>query len=139
MAWLGRKAAAVVLIALMAFAAMMLWVGIPLAWLWIGSMVVDSSQPSMGPYMLVVVGIIASVIVDALLISRLNRQYERVTGSKGHVRVQLPWMKSMRGERDLHPREYTVLDTIMVATVALAALAMGVWFFFFAGSPLPGA
>jgi hypothetical protein len=137
LASLGRKGAAAVIVLLMAIAAMMLWIGIPLAWLWIGSMLVDSSQPSMGPYMVVVAGIIASVVIDALLISRLNRKYETLTGGRGHIRVQLPWMKSMRGERE-RPRQASVLDVIMVGTVALAALAMGIWFFLFAGSSLPG-
>jgi hypothetical protein len=134
---LGRKGAAAIIVLLMAVAAMMLWIGIPLAWLWIGSMLVDSSQPSMGPYMVVVLGIIASVVIDAVFISRLNRKYEALTGSRGNIRVQLPWMKSMRGERE-RPREASVLDVIMVGTVALAALAAGIWFFLFAGSSLPG-
>jgi multisubunit Na+/H+ antiporter MnhB subunit len=138
MAGLSRKAAATLIVVAMAVAAMMLWVGIPLGWLWIGSQVVDSSQPSMGPYMVVVVGIIASVVLDAVLISRLNRQYERVTGSRGNVRMQLPWMKSMRGERE-KPREISVLDAVMVGTVSVAGLAMLLWFVFLAGSPLPGA
>lgn len=137
MASLSRKAAATLIVVGMATAAMTLWVGIPLGWLWIGSQMVDSSQPSMGPYMVVVVGIIASVVLDALLISRLNRQYERVTGSRGNVRVQLPWMKSMRGERE-KPREVTVLDAIMVGTVALAGICALLWFVFLAGSSLPG-
>ena len=137
MAGLSRKAAATAIVIAMAIAAMTLWVGIPLGWLWIGSQLVDSSQPSMGPYMVVVVGIIASVVLDALLISRLNRQYERITGGTGNVRVQLPWMKSMRGERE-KPREISVLDAVMVGTVALAGLTAFLWFIFLAGSPLPG-
>ncbi len=138
MAGLSRKALAALIVVGMAVAAMTLWIGIPLGWLWIGSQLVDSSQPSMGPYMVVAVGIIASVVIDALLIARLNREYQRVTGSRGNVRVQLPWMKSMRGERE-KPREMTVLDAIMVGTVALAALTMLLWFIFLAGSPLPNA
>lgn len=132
-----RKASAALIVAAMIVAAFTLWIGIPLGWLWIGSQLVDSSQPSMGPYMVVVVGIVASVVIDALIISRLNRRYERVTGSDGHVRVQLPWLKSMRGERE-KPREVSVLDAIMVGTVAVAGLAMLLWFVFLAGSPLPG-
>ncbi len=138
MAGLSRKALAALIVVGMSVAAMTLWIGIPLGWLWIGSQLVDSSQPSMGPYMVVAVGIIASVVIDALLIARLNREYQRVTGSRGNVRVQLPWMKSMRGERE-KPREMTVLDAIMVGTVALAALTMLLWFIFLAGSPLPNA
>jgi multisubunit Na+/H+ antiporter MnhB subunit len=136
MSGMSRRAAAAVLVAGMAVAAMLLWIGIPLGWLWIGSQLVDSSQPSMGPYMVVVIGIIASVVIDAVVISRLNRQYERVMGSRGQIRVQLPWLKSMRGERE-RSRDISVLDVIMVGTVTLAALAAGIWFFFFAGSSLP--
>lgn len=132
-----RKATAAAIVAAMIVAAFTLWIGIPLGWLWIGSQLVDSSQPSMGPYMVVVVGIVASVVIDALIISRLNRRYERVTGSDGNVRVQLPWLKSMRGERE-KPREVSVLDAIMVGTVSVAGLAMLLWFVFLAGSPLPG-
>jgi hypothetical protein len=137
MAGLSRKAAATFLVVAMAVAAMTLWVGIPLGWLWIGSQLVDSSQPSLGPYMVVVLGIIASVIADALLISRLNRKYQSVTGGSGHVRVQLPWLKSMRGERE-QPRDMSVLDAILIGTVILAGLTAFLWFVLLAGSPLPG-
>jgi hypothetical protein len=133
---MSRRAAAVVLILAMSFAALFLWIGIPLGWLWIGSQLVDSSQPSMGPYAVVAIGIIASVVIDALILSRLNRTYQRVTGSSGEVRLQLPWMKSMRGEREA-PRQTTVLDIILVGSVTLAGLTMLVWWLLLAGSPLP--
>jgi len=136
LAGLSKKAAAAVLIVLMSVAALFLWVGIPLGWLWIGSQLVDSSQPSMGPYMVVAVGIVASVVVDAVILSRLNRTYQRVTDSDGGVRLQLPWMKSMRGERE-SGRQTTVLDIILVGSVTLAGLTMFLWWIFLAGSPLP--
>jgi multisubunit Na+/H+ antiporter MnhB subunit len=136
MSRMASRSAALGLVLLMTLASLMLWVGIPLAWLFIGSRLVKSSQPSMGPYMLVAVGIIVSVIVDALVISRLNRRYMEVTGTRGRVRVQLPWLKSMRGERD-RGRDMSVLDVILIATVGLAMTAFGIWFFFFAGSSLP--
>lgn len=132
-----NKLGATALIALMVFAALMLWLGIPLGWLVIGSLLVSSSQPSMGPYMVVIIGIIVSVVITANLISRINRAYERVSGNQGRVRVQLPWMKSMRGEREA-PKERSVLDVVMVGSVILAAAAAGAWFFLLAGSSLPG-
>jgi hypothetical protein len=134
---LGTKALAAVLVALMMAASLFLWLGIPLIWLYIASQLVDTSQPTMGPYLVVVFGIAATVFVDAFVISRLNRQYQRLTGSRGNVRVQLPWLKSMRGERD-EPGGMTVLDTILIASVLLAGLTMAVWFLAFAGSSLPG-
>jgi hypothetical protein len=138
MAWLGRKAAALVLVVAMLVAALFLWVGIPVLWLYIASQLVSSSQPSMGPYLVVLVGVVTTVILDALLISRLNRQYERVTGSRGEVRIQLPWHKSMRGERE-KPKGMSVLDAVLIASVTLAGLTFAIWFFAFAGNSLPGA
>jgi hypothetical protein len=131
------KLGAAGIVVLMIFFAMMLWIGIPLGWLYIGSQVASSTQPSAGPYMLVAVGIVVSVIVDALILSRLNRVYQRVTGSQGEVRIQFAWLRSLRGERTSR-RPTTVLDIVMIGTVAVAAVAAGVWFLLFAGSPLPG-
>jgi hypothetical protein len=136
LAGLSKKAAAMVLILAMSVAALFLWVGIPIGWLWIGSQLVSSSQPSMGPYAVVAIGIIASVVIDAMILSRLNRTYQRVTDSDGQVRIQLPWMKSMRGERE-SGRQTTVLDIILVGSVTLAGLTMLLWWVFLAGSPLP--
>jgi hypothetical protein len=136
LASLSKKAAAVVLIVAMSVAALFLWVGIPIGWLWIGSQLVSSSQPSMGPYAVVAVGIIASVVIDAMILSRLNRTYQRVTETDGQVRIQLPWMKSMRGEREA-PRQTTVLDIILIGSVTLAGLTMLLWWVLLAGSPLP--
>jgi hypothetical protein len=137
LAGLSKKAAAVVLILAMSVAALFLWVGIPIGWLWIGSQLVSSSQPSMGPYAVVAIGIVASVVIDAMILSRLNRTYQRVTDTDGQVRIQLPWLKSMRGEREA-PRQTTVLDIILVGSVTLAGLTMLLWWVFLAGSPLPG-
>jgi len=131
------KLGATGIVVLMIFFAMMLWIGIPLGWLYIGSQVASSTQPSAGPYMLVAVGIVVSVIVDALILSRLNRVYQRITGSQGEVRIQFAWLRSLRGERTSR-RPTTVLDIVMIGTVTVAAVAAGVWFLLFAGSPLPG-
>jgi hypothetical protein len=136
LAGLSKKAAAAFLIVAMSVAALFLWVGIPIGWLWIGSQLVSSSQPSMGPYAVVAIGIVASVVIDAMILSRLNRTYQRVTDSDGQVRIQLPWMKSMRGERE-SGRQTTVLDIILVGSVTLAGLTMLLWWVFLAGSPLP--
>ena len=130
----GPASAALVL--LMPAGCLFLWVGIPIGWLWIGSQLVSSSQPSMGPYAVVAIGIVASVVIDAMILSRLNQTYQRVTGTDGQVRLQLPWMKSMRGERE-SGRSTSVLDIILVGSVTLAGLTMFLWWIFLAGSPLP--
>ena len=134
---LAQKLAALALIALMVLGSVMLWVGAPVFWLWVGSQIQKSSQPSMGPYLVVLVGVVASMIVIGKLLSSLNRTYSRVTGTSGRVRVRMPWHRSMRGERT-SGRPTTVLDIVMVATVAVAGIVFLLWFLVLAGDPLPG-
>jgi hypothetical protein len=133
----GRRLLATLLIALMAMGSILLWLGIPVGWLYLVSRLVTSSQPSMGPYVLLIVGIPASMIVVGKALSKLNRVYGEVTGTTPTMRARSPWMRSMRGERE-SGRRRTVLDVVMVWSVALALLCFGVWFFAFAGSSLPG-
>jgi hypothetical protein len=132
----GRILLAALLIALMAIGSVVLWLGIPVGWLYLASRIVNSSQPSLGPYILVLVGIPVSMIVVGKALSRLDRAYGDVTGTAPTGRMRSPWMKSMRGERD-SGRPRTVLDVVMVWSVALALLSFAVWFFLFAGSSLP--
>jgi hypothetical protein len=133
---MGRRLIAVLLIALMAIGSVLLWLGIPLGWLYLVSRLVKSSQPSMGPYILVLVGIPASMVIVGKLLSKLNRVYGDVMGTTPTGRARTPWLRSMRGERDTG-RPRTVLDVVMMWSVALALLCFAIWFFVFAGSSLP--
>jgi hypothetical protein len=132
----GRALLAALLIALMAIGSIVLWLGIPIGWVYLASRIAKSSQPSMGPYLLILVGIPASMVVVGKLLSRLNRTYGAVTGAAPPARSRSPWMRSLRGERDsVRPR--TILDVVMVWSVALALVCFAIWFFVFAGSSLP--
>jgi hypothetical protein len=130
---------AVALIAAMALGSVLMWIGLPLGWLWLASRVqAGSSDPSMGAYLLVIAGLPLSMIAIGKLLAELDRAYARATHAVIDQRPRRPWLKSMRAERDSgHQR--TVLDIVMIASVSLALLAMAVWFFAFAGSSLPGA
>jgi hypothetical protein len=133
----SRKSAKVGLIALMIVSSLMLWLGNPVIWLWIGSQVTTSQQGSFGPYVLVAVGILVSTIAVAIAMARLNRLYERVSGEAATVRLRLPWLRSLRDERapDTH---VTVLDLILISTAVAGIATFVVWLLFFAGSSLPG-
>jgi hypothetical protein len=132
----SRKSAKVGLITLMILSALMLWLGNPVIWLWIGSQVTTSQQGSFGPYVLVAVGILVSTIAVAIVIARLNRLYEQVSGEATTVRVRLPWLRSLRDERAPDTR-ITVLDLILVSTAVAGVVSFVVWLLFFAGSSLP--
>jgi hypothetical protein len=130
-----EKSAKAGLIALMVLGALMLWIGSPVVWLWIGSQVTTSHQAGMGPYMLVGTGILVSTVLVALCLARINRLYEHVSGQAATVRVRLPWLRSLRDERAPVTR-ITVLDLILVSTAVTAIITASVWFFLFAGSPI---
>jgi hypothetical protein len=132
-----RSLSKAALIALMAVGSIALWIVVPIFWLWLGSQIQANTQETgFGPYVLVLVGIAVSVAVLAKGLQVLNRTYSRVSGAAGTVRVRAPWHRSMRGEDDSRPPR-SVLDVVMVISVSIAATAMAIWFFFFAGSSLP--
>jgi|SRR3954447_4462097 len=132
------KPIAVFLILLMAVGSVVLWIGIPLGWVYAASRTVKTSQPTLGPYLMVLIGIPLTMWLWGKLLFRLNDVYARLTGQTYEVRAQLPWHKSMRGERD-SGRKTTVLDLVMIISVTIALVAFGIWFLVFAGSSLPGA
>lgn len=122
----------------MAIGSVLLWVANPLFWLWLASQLQESQGPGFGPYLLVLFGIAATMAIFGFGLGRLNRTYGRITGETSTVRVQMPWHRSMRGERDEEARPpRSVLDVVMVVSVTFALIVFGIWFFFFAGSSLP--
>jgi hypothetical protein len=128
----------IALIALMAIGSVMMWIGLPVALLYVASKVADSPRPSMGPYLLIIIGLPLGMIAIGKALGALDRYHGRITGLDDGRRQQAAWMKSMRGEREGRRRR-SVLDTVMVISVGLALLASAIWFFAFAGSSLPGA
>ncbi|MBS1887939.1 MAG: hypothetical protein JSU06_12205 [Actinobacteria bacterium] len=132
----GRNVAATAVFFAMLLAAFALWTLIPLGWVYIASKLSHSQFPSMGPYMIVIVGIIVTVLIDAWLIGRLNGLYVRVTGSNRLVHNRPGWLKSLRDTAPVRD-SVTVVEAVMMSSVLLAALALLLWFFLLAGSPLP--
>ena len=131
-----RRFVGALLIVLMAAGSVLLGIGIPVGWLYLASRVADASRPSMGPYAMVLVGIPATMVVMGKLLAVLDRSYGRLTGTAPQGRAQAPWHRSLRGDcRPTRPR--SVLDVVMVCSVALAVVCFAVWFFLFAGSSLP--
>jgi hypothetical protein len=133
---MARKPIAILLVLLMALGSVFLWIGIPVGWVWIASRTVTTSQPSFGPYLLVLLATPLSMWLWSKLLFRLNGLYARVTNQTYEVRTQLPWHKSLRDSGSSN-RPTTVLDLVMMISVTLALTVFGIWFFFFAGSSLP--
>jgi hypothetical protein len=113
----GPASAALVL--LMLAGCLLLWVGVPLGWLWIGSQVQVSA--SLGTALMVtMVGILVSIFVLVSILSWLNRHHA-----------------ALLEQRDRQPGS-TALEVILVSSAGIAIVGFGIWFFGFAGtSPLP--
>ena len=130
--------AAVLLVALMAVGSVLMWVGVPLGLVYAASKIAGSSQPSLGPYLLVLIGLPVGMAVVGKLLGVLDRAHQRMTGIGDEGPRRASWNRSMRGERG-STRRGGILDRVMIVSVGVALVAMAVWFFAFAGSSLPGA
>lgn len=131
----NRLTAAVVATAMLLIA-LSLWTVIPLAWLWIGSQLAATQFPTLGPYAVVLFGVIASILAGAWLLGLLNELYLRLTGTHDVVPIRLGWLRSLRdSSRTQHPP--SVLETVIVGSVVIALVVFVIWFFTLAGSPLP--
>jgi hypothetical protein len=128
--------AAILLVALMALGSVVMWIGVPFGLIYLASKLADTPNPSMGPYLVVLLGLPIGMAVVGKGLGVLNRAHIRLTGAE--VDQYRPgWTRSMRGERTVE-RRGGVLDRVMIVSVVVAAVAFAVWFFAFAGSSLPG-
>jgi hypothetical protein len=132
----GRWLAAAFVFLAMLLAAFSLWTAIPLSWVYIGSKLSHTQFPSSGPYAIVAVGIIASILIVAWLIGRLNSLYIRITGTNRLAPMRPTWLRSMRDAAPV-TGSVTVVEAVLMGSVMLAGIALTVWFFVLAGSPIP--
>jgi len=129
---------ALVLVLLMAAGSMVMWIGLPIGLIWLASALTDSSQPSMGPYLLILVGLPVGMFAIGKLLGTLDRAHGHITGRLDEGPRRAAWLQSMRDERGPRRRRRSVLDTVMIVSVLAAIVVGGIWFIAFAGSPLPG-
>jgi hypothetical protein len=128
--------AASVVFLVMLLTALALWTAIPVGWIWIGSQVATTQFPAEGPYAVVGIGIILTVVLDAWLIGRLNALYMRITGTNRLAPMRPTWLKSLR-DSGADGGTTTVVEAVMMGSVLLAGAVFVSWFFLLAGSPLP--
>src|SRR5688572_5453306 len=129
--------AAAGLVVLMVLGSLMLWLAVPVAWLWVASHIDDSLEASFRAYAAVAIGVPVTMLIVFALLRRLDDAHQRLTGPVATKKLAPAWRRSLSEERDLHAPT-SALDIILAATAIVAAIALAIWFFFFAGSSLPG-
>ncbi len=124
-----------------AFLAINIWTGAPLLALWIGSHMTGRTQLSMGAVFAVVLILAVLVFGLAAGLMWLNNEYNRLTGHPPSGSRRLAWLHSMNTQDEDEEAigiSVSMLERIVVLVVYLAVITLLVWFFAFAGSPLPG-
>jgi hypothetical protein len=125
-----RRAAALLVLAAMFVASLAVWTAIPLAWLWIGSHVTSSSQPGLGPYVIVIAGIPLTILAVVWGLYRCDALYGRLTRRDRHRGAPAAWRKSLTDTRQR--RSWTTVDAVMTVSVIVAVVGLLVWFAVFA-------
>ncbi len=105
----------------MVAACVVLWAGVPFAWLWVGSQV-EAETGSLGLALLAMaVGVAASIYALVRLLGWLNLQ---------HIHA--------RERRGLESYGTVTLEGVMVTSAGVALVSFCIWFFLFSGSsPVP--
>jgi heme/copper-type cytochrome/quinol oxidase subunit 2 len=108
------------LVVIMFFGSLVLWVGVPVGWLWIGSQL----QPTSGLATAIGAMMIGMLLTIALLVTFLawvNRKHIELQEARGYYGGQT-----------------TALELVLVASAVIAVFGFAVWFFGFSGSsPIP--
>ena len=115
----GTAAAVVVLI--MFIGSLVLWVGTPLLWLWVGSQI-QGATASLGAALgAMFIGVILTISLLAAVLAKLSNVYRANCRSRG-----------------MDDPGHFVLEGVLVVSAGLTLAAFVIWFFFLAGtSPVP--
>ena len=113
---LRAGASGLLLLLMMVGAGLVLWVGVPIGWLYIGSRV-QAASDSIGLAILVMLaGVVVSIVAIVPLLGLLNRK---------HI--------ELREARGLETHGQTALEAVMTVSVVVAVLAFVIWFFLIEG------
>ena len=64
----------------MAVGSVLMWLGLPAGLVFLASRVADSPNPSMGPYLLILIGLPVGMVAIGSLLGALDRAHGRLTG-----------------------------------------------------------
>jgi hypothetical protein len=119
-------------------AAIAIGAGVPLLWIWIGSLIQSSrgAQNVEGSTAAIIfIGILISYVIVLMIASAIQARSQ--PGDEGPP-PRYPWNRSMRDE-PYRPGtgKLTPVEAVFVGTAIVASIGVLIWFFAFAGSPLP--
>jgi UPF0716 family protein affecting phage T7 exclusion len=112
---------ALLAVAIMFIGSLVLWLGTPLLWLWVGSQIQGSTSSLSLALLAMAAGVLATVVLLAGLLSRLSQVHRSIVIARG---------RDDPGHR--------MLESVMITAAGIAIVVFGIWFLLFAGaSPMP--
>jgi hypothetical protein len=118
-------------------AAILVAAGIPLVWIWVASKLAGTSReltPSLA--ILITTGILVSYWLALLAASWLRGRSVDPAEERGSARRR-SWNRSLSDAPRAADRESDPIERVFVVVGVLGIIAFEIWFFFFAGDPLP--
>jgi hypothetical protein len=114
---LRAGSSAVLLLAIMFIGSLALWVGIPLAWLWVGSQIEAETDSVGAAFAAALVGVIVSIGLVIPVLSWLSDRH-----------------RAVRLARGLQDSGHLALEVVLVTSAGVAVVGFLVWFFLFSGA-----
>jgi len=111
--------------------------GIPLAWIWLASQLAGTKRdltPSLAIF--IATGILVSYWVALLLGSWLRMRSINPGLERGRVNRR-SWNRSFNDAPRPEDQHLDPIERLFVTVAVLAVIAFEIWFFFYAGDPLP--
>jgi hypothetical protein len=118
---LRTGAGAVLVLLIMVVGSLVLWIGAPLLWLWLGSQI-EGATASVGAAIgSAFLGAVLTIVLVAAILAKLSNFYRANCVARG-----------------LDDPGHFVLEVVLVVSASVALFAFVIWFFFIAGAePLP--
>jgi hypothetical protein len=109
------------MLAMMFLGSLVLWVGLPLGCLYVGSRVQDATDSVGAALLAMAAGVVVGIVAIVPLLGFLNRKHMEVRAARG-----------------LDTLGQAPLEGVLVVSATVAVVGFVIWFFFFAGtSPFP--
>ena len=109
-------ASGLLVVLMMLCAGLVLWIGVPIGWLYVGSRVQGATDSIGAAILVMLVGVVVSIVAVVPLLAWLNRKH-----------------LELRAARGLDTHGQTALEAVMTVSVLVAVLAFIVWFFIIVG------
>jgi hypothetical protein len=136
----SERMAVVTLAVVIVLGSALVWIGVPVAGLWLAGRITTDSLRFV---MFSLLAIPSTMVALGWLLYRAADQYERLRGTERRASSPPSWRSSLGEERASDRRRKggrPLIDISMTASAVTALIVMAIWFFFFAKStlaPLP--